>query len=104
MIDRLRRHVWATSILIGVGCVLVMLAGIILLALFAPDAENTRWAGELTAPGEKSIPVLLRELAVAGLVVPLAETLILFALPALPFRGFSAPGCSMRSPSAASAG
>lgn len=92
MIDRLRRHVWATSILIGVGCVLVMLAGIILLALFAPDAENTRWAGELTAPGEKSIPVLLRELAVAGLVVPLAETLILFALPALPFRGFSTPG------------
>ena len=92
MIDRLRRHVWLTSVLIGVGCVLVMVAGTVLLALLAPDAENTRWAGELTAPAEKSIPVLLRELAVAGLAIPLAETLILFALPALPFRGFSAPG------------
>lgn len=90
--DWCRRHVWLTSVLIGVGCVLVMLTGIVLLALFAPDAENARWVGEVGAPGEKSVPVLLRELAVGALAVPLAETLILFALPALPMRGFSAPG------------
>jgi hypothetical protein len=92
LIDRARRHVWATSVLLGMGCVLVMLAGIILLALLAPDVENARWANDVTAPGEKSVPALLRELAVAGLVVPLAETLILFALPVVLLRGFGAPG------------
>jgi len=92
LIDRVRRHVWTTSVLLGVVCVLVMLAGTVLLAFFAPDAENARWATGATAPDEKSVPVLLRELAVGALAVPLAETLLFFALPALPMRGFSAPG------------
>ncbi|RYG15519.1 MAG: hypothetical protein EON96_10465 [Caulobacteraceae bacterium] len=91
LIERVRPHVWTTSVLIGVGCVLIMLAGIVLLAVIAPDAENMRWVGETAAPAVKSLPVLLRELALAGLAVPLAETLLFFALPALPLRGFGAP-------------
>ncbi|RZJ44763.1 MAG: hypothetical protein EON87_09180 [Brevundimonas sp.] len=91
MTDWLRRHVWTTSILIGVGCLLVMFAGIVLLALVAPDAENARWAGEAAAPAEKSFPVLLQELTVSAVAVPLLETFVLFALPALLFRGYSVP-------------
>lgn len=92
MTDWLRRHVWTTSILIGVGCVLLMAAGTILLAVLAPGVENARWAGEAMAPEGKSVPILLRELAMGAVAAPLVETMILFALPALPFRGFSAPG------------
>lgn len=73
------------------GCVLVMLAGIVLLLLIAPDAENLRWANEAAAPAEKSVPVLLRELAFSALATALAETLFLFALPAVLFRKLGAP-------------
>jgi hypothetical protein len=89
LIDWLRRHVWTTSILIGLGCVLVMYVATTLLGVMAPDVENARWAGRATAPTEKSIAVLLKELAVRALAVPFAETLLMFALPAVLFRGLA---------------
>lgn len=92
MTDWLRRHVWMTSVLIGVGCVLVMLVSIILITLIAPEAENTRWVGREAAPAAKTLAVLGWELAFSAVTTALIETLVLFALPALPFRGFSAPG------------
>lgn len=85
------RHVWVVSALVGVLCVILMLSKHVALAVALPDSEPAFRAGMATAPENKALLTLARELTLSVVVAPLLETLLLFSLPALCLQRLRGP-------------
>ncbi|WP_343772474.1 hypothetical protein [Brevundimonas basaltis] len=77
------RRVWVSSTLVGGLCVVVMLCMKVGLFVALPEVTPAFRAGETTAPENKALLTLFRELVISAALIPFIETLLVFYLPGL---------------------